>query len=379
MKGHLVIGGGSIVSDVIYKEFIRLAGGKASKIAIIPSASVEPPRALGNLLDIFEDCGMDKNNIIGIKVDTDTEEGSGWKRSGDDFEALDFLDGVKGVWFAGGDQVKIIRGFQRRDGSDTKILLKIREILSNGGVVGGTSAGAAIMSEVMIGGGTGFGALSGLHYHNYIEYRKWPELEENGSLLIMGGLGFFKEGIIDQHFDKRKRLGRLLEVLFAANVKKGYGISEDTAMIYDMEKSIVRAAGSGGITIVDISKAKRNKVGKYSEITGVEIFYISGEECFSIKESVPCLTSRDNNHINTDIINQMWDILMDTKRESLIYSADKKMHYYKGYQAGDKNAAYEIRLYGDGGHISKGHCCSKVVMDMLPILHRRGHRGESGE
>jgi cyanophycinase len=159
MKGKLVIAGGSIKSNIIYEEFVKLAGGETARIAIVPTAARDAEAALERFSKKITNCGVCSKRIIYIKIDPDKNNMDNWKSCGDDFKCLDFLDNVTGIWFVGGDQVKIIRGFLRSDGTDTKLLSRIRDILSSGGTIGGSSARAAIMSESMIGGGTGEGSL----------------------------------------------------------------------------------------------------------------------------------------------------------------------------------------------------------------------------
>lgn len=260
MKGKLVIAGGSIKSNIIYEEFVKLAGGETARIAVIPTAAEDTEAVLERFSNIFTNCGVCSKRIIYIKIDPDKKNMGDWKSCGDDFKCFDFLDNVTGIWFVGGDQVKIIRGFLRSDGTDTNLLSRIRGILSNGGIIGGSSAGAAIMSESMIGGGTSEGALASTPCKDYIEYRKTPEMEDKGVLLISKGLSFFKYGIIDQHFEERKRQERLIEALFTEKVDKGYGISEDTAIICDLEMGMIKVLGSGRVSVIDISMGQRNNV-----------------------------------------------------------------------------------------------------------------------
>lgn len=280
MQGHLVIAGGNVRSKNIYEEFLKFVDG--GKVAIVPTASSDTRGTLIKFTDMFEQLGIKGDKKVSIKLDPDGEPDGDWKKSGDDFESLDFLNNVKGIWFTGGDQIKIIRSFLKSDGIETKLLKKFKDILNSGGVIGGSSAGAAIMSEIMIGGGTSLGALSMPYCEDYVEYRNDPQLEEEGMLLITKGLGFFKFGIIDQHFDEESRLGRLLEALLDKKVNKGFGISEDTAMICDIKTGDITIAGSGRVTIIDTSNAVRTKIGSLSKISNAKVNYLTNKEIYSI-------------------------------------------------------------------------------------------------
>ena len=371
--GHLLIAGGNLRSSEIYKEFINLAGGKSASIAIVPTASYEAESTLLKLTDIFIQCDVERHKIIPIRIDPDKDDVE-WKKSGDDFSSLDFLNEVKGVWFTGGDQVKIIRGFLKDDGYDTKILKKIREILASGGVIGGCSAGAAIMSEVMIGGGTSLGALSLPHYHDYKKYRKNPKLEEDGALLIMKGLGFFKCGVVDQHFDSRNRIGRLIETLFSEKINKGFGISENTALIYDFESNSISTIGTGGAALLDVSGASRIKIGDYSKITNVKINYLNDNITYNVKENKFSISKKDEmsdneagvfeNYISSVIANLNFDINIPAVE-------DKKKDFTDIYLTGDEDMEYSFRVYKKQGFCNTGSLSNDLfnaVMDIIPVI-----------
>lgn len=385
MKGHLVIAGGNIKNKTIYTNFIKLAGGEKAKMAIIPTASEEASISLIKITKEFRECGVAEDNIIWVKIDPYMEDSKDWKKCGDDFENLDFLNGVTGIWFVGGDQIKVLKGFLRDDGKDTELLIRIKDILQDGGVIGGTSAGAAIMSETMIGGGTSFGALSMPKYKDYIEYRNKPDLENTGVLLIIKGLGFFKGGVIDQHFNTRDRIGRLTEVLFSEKVSKGYGISEDTAIVYDIEKGSMSVIGGGGITIIDITEASHSKIDNYSKITNLKISYLLEADIYNIDEEKFYLHNQEEindneyyaikNYISNVFVSSQADsdnLLIDNKKDMLLYSNSKRMHYLKNYHALNEEVGYEIRIYKKKENIigiSNGNCSFvKATMDILPII-----------
>ena len=84
---------------------------------------------------------------------------SGWTNHADE-ALLPLFDGVSGVWFSGGDQLHTTRLLLQPDGSDTPVLGRMRRLLSDGGVIGGSSAGAAIMSRTMIVRGDDEGTLT---------------------------------------------------------------------------------------------------------------------------------------------------------------------------------------------------------------------------
>lgn len=261
MGGKLVIAGGNLeyCDKIIHKLLIEYAGGTEAKLVIVPTASGEDPiSTMKYVEDLWIELGIKPDNII--KLPIYGEEGKGWRQPalGDDDEILKMLDGATGFWFTGGDQYYTHKAFIRKDGTDTKILKEIREIYINGGVIGGTSAGAAIMSEVMIASGNNMTALNLPTLYGYEDYDDESRVED---LRIVKGLGFFTEGIIDQHFDKRPRILRLIKAVTDPNnnLYMGYGVSEDTAMIYDRDSKNITVVGSGAVYIVDCSKIEKTK------------------------------------------------------------------------------------------------------------------------
>lgn len=263
MGGKLIIAGGNLEhSDkVIHKHLIEYAGGVDAKLAIVPTASgKEPVDTIKYVEELWLELGVRPENII--KLPIYGEEGKGWREPplGDNDEIAKMLNGVTGFWFTGGDQYYIHKAFIRRDGTDTKILETMKKIYEDGGVIGGTSAGAAIMSEVMIAIGNNVSALKSPSVYGYDDYD-----DENSSSMdnirIVKGLGFFTEGIIDQHFDVRARVLRLIKVIADSNhdLYMGYGISEDTAMVYDRDTKNITVIGSGALYIVDCSKIEKSK------------------------------------------------------------------------------------------------------------------------
>lgn len=261
MGGKLIIAGGNLeyCDKIIHKYLIEYAGGTKSKLVIVPTASGEEPiNTMKYVEDLWIELGVSPKNIV--KLPIYGEEGKGWRQPalGDDDNILKMITGATGFWFTGGDQYYTHKAFIRKDGTDTKILKELRNIYNNGGVIGGTSAGAAIMSEVMIASGNNVTALNSPTLYGYESY---DDKEDIDNLRIVKGLGFFTEGVIDQHFDRRPRILRLIKSVIDpnANLHMGYGVSEDTAMIYDRDTKNITVVGSGAVYILDCSKIEKSK------------------------------------------------------------------------------------------------------------------------
>lgn len=266
MSGKLIISGGNLEysNDEVQKHLIEYAGGLNSKMVIIATASGEPDYSLNYIEESWNKLGLDSKNIVKLPIFRDTVKNQGTEPCGDNEEFFQMIQGATGFWFTGGDQYYINRAFMRADGTDTKILQYIREVVKNGGVVGGSSAGAAMMSEVMIASGHNISALTMDVLYGYDDYDDEAEIE---NLRITQGLGFFKDGIIDQHFDVRSRIVRLIRTVMDENngFNIGYGIAEDTSMIYDVESNDIEIIGLSGLYIVDCENTK-NKGTSYSDV-----------------------------------------------------------------------------------------------------------------
>ncbi|MEO1524511.1 MAG: cyanophycinase [Planctomycetota bacterium] len=184
----LVIAGGGRLPDVIYERFLELAGDQP-RLVLIPTASSEID-SLG-LIELWKRRGFRDVHVLHTRDRSRANEAA--------FVAP--LDEATAVWFGGGSQSKIADAYR-----GTLVETALMKVLRRGGVIGGSSAGAAVQSQIMIAGG-----------------RTEPELTL--------GLGFLRECIIDQHFLERDRIRRSIAAVKAHPEKIGIGIDEGTALI----------------------------------------------------------------------------------------------------------------------------------------------------
>ena len=278
IKGNLVIAGGALGSSnkAVYEKFIELAGGNENaKIGIIPAASgslksstafKKDMIAFGINPDSVEILPLSNHDFSGTE-----EDESKWAANSNKDKVANQIKDLTAVWFVGGDQVKIVDTL-REGNKDSKALKAIWDMYEEGGVIGGTSAGAAIMSDVMITGGDSLGALKGQSAKR--------DKEEYQPLTVEKGLGFFKHGIIDQHMNERARYGRLTvaAVKHEKNPKQNlaYGVDEDTAMVVSNEDGTVEVIGRSGLFVADVSQvtSKEDKQNGY-EVKNAKISYLS--------------------------------------------------------------------------------------------------------
>ena len=175
MEGTLFIVGGGLIqsADEVFAELIRRAGGANGRFAFIVSASgMDPDDTFRSYRDDFVRLGAREENCVLVPLyASHVRDERGYNAfTGDAEGLLELMEDVTGVWFTGGDQYYTAKCFLREDGTDTKLLARLREIYASGGVIGGSSAGAAIMSRVMIGSGNDRGVLSREIMYGYDKY-----------------------------------------------------------------------------------------------------------------------------------------------------------------------------------------------------------------
>ena len=227
-KGHLVIIGGGDKPNYILQKIIDLAGGSDAKIIVIPNASSEPIESGEYSVDEFNKMGCTNISYLYCK-----------REEADQDSIIKKLDGVTGIYFGGGDQA-----FLTRDLLGTKLLDAIKNIYENGGVISGTSAGAAVMSEVMI---------TGNELKNDDSTDIFITIEK-GNVENVEGFGFLNSVIIDQHFIKRKRLNRLISMVLENPDLIGIGIDEETSIVVNPDDTF-DVLGENQVVIFNPSNA----------------------------------------------------------------------------------------------------------------------------
>lgn len=251
--GTLVIVGGGLdpANAEIYGALLAARPEGAPAIAIIPAASGEAGASSRAATRALERHGAMPEDIVTVRLAMVDDPGtpdvdeSTWAGNAHDPAEIAAVERAGAIWFLGGDQARIIATLLEKDGSDTPMLAAIRRRLAAGAVVGGTSAGAAIMSEGMIGQGDSLGAL----------------LANAGGepLELTRGLGFLKGALVDQHFGERARLGRLAVAITDPDQPQriGLGIDEDTALIVSLGDGRAQVKGRGYVTLLDARTAQR--------------------------------------------------------------------------------------------------------------------------
>lgn len=218
MQTLMAIGGAmNLKAPALLQEFICRSGGPKAHIAILPQASS---------LDDTGEYYQEKFRTLGVKKGTSIV---GFKtRATADLRAdLETVRTADGIFIAGGAQLRLTSLY-----GGTALEQELLAAYRRGAVIAGTSAGAAVLSKLMI------------------SYGKSGATPQAGIAHFAAGFGFTDKIIFDQHFRQRDRLGRLLYAVAANPGLLGVGVDENTAAIVENER-IIRVIGENAVTIVD--------------------------------------------------------------------------------------------------------------------------------
>ncbi|WP_189346001.1 cyanophycinase [Undibacterium macrobrachii] len=240
IPGIVVPMGGAVRgdNDELRQRLVDLAGGKGAKFVVIPTSSGNPVATGENAAHELRRRGA-QVELLKIAPQWPGENLESARRAAADPDNVAKIRAANAVYFTGGAQERYA-DVLNPNGVASPVLQAVRELQARGGVVVGTSAGAAIMSQVMF-----RDALNPLLVMKGL-LRDGKEIER--------GLGFAGEEIfIDQHFLKRGRIGRLLAAMLAKGYKVGLGIDENTAAI--IRGNDVEIVGATGALLIDLRDA----------------------------------------------------------------------------------------------------------------------------
>lgn len=235
--GQLVIIGGGTIPPVILQRIIALAGGANAPIVIFPQASEIPDEAAKNTVSLFQAAGARQVEVFGCKapqVDTPA--------------CLAQIDKAGGLFFTGGDQNRLAAAFK-----NTQAFARIVARHNQGHVLAGTSAGAAIMSKIMLTGEMRNPAPAAVPATDDPAVDPFKTIQK-GNVLTAAGFGFVTRYIVDQHFIKRQRENRLLSVVLDHPELIGVGIDESTAIVVRPNQAF-EVIGVGSVLVIDARKA----------------------------------------------------------------------------------------------------------------------------
>jgi cyanophycinase len=243
----------------ILREFVRLAGGARARISIIAAASENASEIAASYTEVFLRLGAAEAHDLKIAG----------RKDADGAAAVAAAEHATGIFFTGGNQVRITRtlGGTRLD----RILHKRH---AEGLVLAGTSAGAAMMSSVMITGGPPVSTLRA------------------GGVELGPGMEFVPGVLIDQHFEERGRLRRLLSAVAQHPHDIGLGIDENTAAVVSGHR--LEVVGAGTVTIIDAGELTYTNLDELERdgllaICGVKIHILPAGYRFDLQNREPVI------------------------------------------------------------------------------------------
>jgi cyanophycinase len=190
------------------------------------------------------------------------------KQQANSDSVLALLDGVTGVYFGGGDQAKLTAVLK-----GTRTERKLHEMYQNGAVLGGTSAGAAVMSSIMLTGDE----------RRPTRDSSWNKIESD-NIITVDGFGFVDDAIIDQHFLIRRRSNRFISVILEHPTKVGVGIDEATA-IWVKPDHTFEVLGKSAVIVYDATKSevKRDATGYGLRAADVRMSVLRAGSIYDLK------------------------------------------------------------------------------------------------
>ena len=244
------------VTEGILSHVVKESGGKEANIVVIPTASSIPIDVGDNYLAAFDKLGVSKVKVLNIRSKAHSEH-SGMIR---------YIEEADCVMFSGGDQSRIVDII----GGTPMHNVLMERYLKEEFVIAGTSAGAMCMSTEMISGGSSADSFF------------------KGAVSMRDGMGFIPQLIIDSHFIRRGRFGRLAESVARFPKLLGIGLAEDTGIVIK-DCNECRVIGSGMVIIMDPSQLSHNNEkildqGTPMTLTNLTVHVLSNSDGFTIKD-----------------------------------------------------------------------------------------------
>lgn len=260
-RGDLIVIGGHEPKEgdrAILKEVSRRAIEGTGRLIIVTAATRLPEEVGEEYTTVFRELGVPDVEVLDIRKRADAYDEANLKK----------LDGASVIFFTGGDQLRITSQM-----GDTPVYQTMHALHRAGGVIAGTSAGAAVMPHTMLAGGPNDSA------------------SQISALGMAPGLGLLQGVVVDSHFAERGRMGRLLGAVAQNPANLGVGIDEATAIIVD-HTACFRVLGEGGVHVVDgagisFSSLSEERPEGVLSIYDVRLHVLSEGDCFDLKQRRP--------------------------------------------------------------------------------------------
>jgi cyanophycinase len=253
-----VIGGAEekVGRSKVLRRFVRLAGGRSARIALVPTASSIEPEVVQLYTEVFRSLGAERVDAVA----------PGSRAEAEDPGLAAVVGTASGVFLTGGNQLKLAQ-LVVGTALGTAVLAAHRR----GAVVAGTSAGASVMSRHMI----SLGAEGITPRHRISQ--------------LTVGLGLLEDVVVDQHFDQRARYGRLMSVVAGSPALLGLGVDEDTAAVVT-DRRWLEVVGSGAVFVADgraaVSDAHEARSGAPLLLSGATVHMLPSGARFDLERRV---------------------------------------------------------------------------------------------
>jgi cyanophycinase len=245
-SGSLVIVGGAMKDTSIINTFIRLAGGVDAQMVVIPTASGEKEFDNARVSEILTSAGA-RNVTVLHTYDKNRANTEAFVKP---------LKTARGVWFEGGRQWRLVDAY-----ANTLTEKEIRNVLSRGGVIGGSSAGATIQGSFLVRGDT------------------------KSNTILMGdhiqGFSYLKNSVIDQHLLVRNRQNDLPRVIFKYPDLLGIGLDENTAIV--VKGNEFEVIGHSFVAIYDYNLWSENPAATGKLQNGAKFFLLRKGDRYNVK------------------------------------------------------------------------------------------------
>ena len=262
--GPAVAIGGALRDDnaAVWSRLVELAGGPGARFVVLATASGDPEAAAKGTIAALAAHGAVAEHLRVAPELKDVD----LRQAVRDPALVAKVRAAQGVFFTGGDQGRIVDTL-RPGGVESPLLVAIRELQQRGGVVAGTSAGAAIMSRTMF-----------RDPASVITLMKGPMRPGQD---FDAGLGFAQSDLfVDQHFMARGRLGRMLPLMQAHGMTLGIGVEEDSAAI--LRGDVIEVLGAGAL-LVDLTQAATDaKLGVFN-LSNARLTYMGHGDRYDLR------------------------------------------------------------------------------------------------
>ncbi len=270
----IVIGGAlRMDNDAVWQRIVDEAGGPGqARFAVLATAAANPELSARLIIDVLKRHGAQAEHIpVAPRL-----EGIDLQRNLNDPALIGKIRASNAVFFSGGAQGFIVDTLQP-GGRRTEMLDAIWDVYRRGGVVAGTSAGAAIMSRVMF-----RDAL------NVMEVMRGTMRDGHE---IDQGLGFVGDELfVDQHFLKRGRIGRMLPLMLAKGYRFGLGVEENSAAVVRGDR--IDVIGGRGALLVDLRDARSDPALGMFNLRGARLSYLDNGDRHDLRSGVTSPAAR---------------------------------------------------------------------------------------